>query len=249
MYVEAFCWNQLAVLLEPQCQEVRISTHTGRKVAAERKLKKIVAFNHSISEDVCKFSCTLRTKVGCHRVAKANWGNCNFCISSQMHNSESLCVSYGSLILILPCLLQSEVSWLDWKNTLCLSHMQSHNIDHYIPQICGADLQPSTSLHTVLHVPRLPSTHSLPSAPSSIIKARNSLAGCRVLCFQFSFDILPKLKTLLQILQRFISENLLTRGEEVIFCVSMCSEKGLGCIVFTASTKVLGSRVLTEVSL
>lgn len=64
--------ERMAVLLKLWCQGVWIPKHVGGKVAAKRKLKKIMCFNHLISEDVCKFSCAPWTKVVSHTPLSLN---------------------------------------------------------------------------------------------------------------------------------------------------------------------------------
>ena len=140
-------------------------------------------------------------------------------------------VSYGGLILILPCLPQSEVSWLDWKKKpnpttpcyvfhICRAITFTVKSLRYVGLPFSLPLPCSISWCMVLYVPRLPSTHSLQSAPSSVIKARNSSTGCRVLLFQFSFDMLSTLKTLLEILQTWgLSVKIcLLGGKRAFFC-------------------------------
>lgn len=91
---------------------------------------------------------------------------------------------------------------------------------------------------TVLCVPRLPSTYSLQSAPSPIIKARNSLTGCSFFAFPVQLWYITNTHNVVGNFAntlRFIIENLLTEGGKGIFCVS--SKKYLGCNIFTASMK------------
>lgn len=103
---------------------------------------------------------------------------------------------------------------------------------------------------TVLYVPRLPSTYSLQSAPSPIIKARNSLTGCRILLFQFSFDIPPTLIMLLEILQTHCGLSVkicLLRGKRAFFVYLV--RRTWAATYLQLAWKVSGSRILTQVSL
>lgn len=188
-------------------------------------------------------------------VAMVTQGTCHFCFSPQMYYCESLCVSYGGLILILPCLPQCEVSWLDWKNTCYVFHMCraitfTVRSLKYVGLPFSLPLPCNISWCTVLYVPRLPSTYSLQSAPSSIIKARNSLTGCRILLFQFSFDISPTLIMLLEILQTHWGLSVkicLLRGKRAFFVYLV--RRTWAATHLKLAWKVSGSRILTQVSL
>lgn len=103
---------------------------------------------------------------------------------------------------------------------------------------------------TVLYVPRLPSTYSLQSAPSPIIKARNSLTGCRILLFQFSFEISPTLIMLLEILQTrwgLSVKNCLLRGKRAFFVYLV--RRTWAATYLQLAWKASGSRILTQVFL
>lgn len=189
-------------------------------------------------------------------VAKATQGNCRFCFSSQMYNCESLCASHAGLILILPCLPQSEVSWLDWKKNTCYVFHMCRAITFtvrslkYVGLPFSLPLPCNISWCTVLYVPRLPSTYSLQSAPSPIIKARNSLTGCRILLFQFSFEISPTLIMLLEILQTrwgLSVKNCLLRGKRAFFVYLV--RRTWAATYLQLAWKVSGSRILTQVFL